>query len=275
MIINRAHDFGFVHIAKCAGSTIRQQLREIDDLGGRFYHTMQVERLGLINGNHIPLRWLADHFPDDFAALRAVQSYTITREPMDRFISAVAQWLRALDKEPGDLSSREILEEADTITTCLGSTKSEFPGILYSIFFRQIDYVRLDGEQILTRVFPMENLDALFNLLETRHGLTLIRDKVWNPTVTYRHPALSGPLKRIKNTAKAMLPMKSYVALRELGVKAFTTKGAPKLTETLMGSSAITAFVADYYREDAALHATTLRRLEPSRIPDSRSSPTE
>jgi hypothetical protein len=255
MILSRAHDFGFVHIGKCAGSTIRQQLREIDDLGGRFYHTMQVEGLGRINGNHVPLRWLADHFPDDFAALRAVQSYTITREPMDRFISSLAQRIRAQGREPGDMSPREIRAEAETVMADLGAVRSGFPPSIYTIFYRQIDYVRLDGEQILTRVFPMENLDALFDLLESRHGLSLIRDKVWNPTVTYRHPALSGPLKRIKDTAKALLPMKSYVALRELGVKAFTTKGAPKLTETLMGSAAVTAFVADYYREDAALHA--------------------
>ena len=96
MIINRQHDFGFVHIAKCAGSTIRQQLRGIDDAQGRFYRSIEHPVLGWINGNHIPLSVLQEHFPQDLAALRAVRSYTLTRDPMDRFISGVSQLLAIL-----------------------------------------------------------------------------------------------------------------------------------------------------------------------------------
>lgn len=263
MIINREHDFGFVHIPKCAGSTVREQLRDKDDLDGRFYRTMQVEGLGKINGNHVPLRWLAEHFPEDYAALRAVRSYTISRKPMDRFVSAVSQRIRAMGQEPGNLSAPEIHRLTGEILTDLEKAQG-FPTGLYTIFMRQIDFTRHEGEQVVTEIWPMENIDAFFDMLEDRHRLPLIRDKVWNPTVTYRVPAMAGPLKRAKDMAKKMLPVKSYAALRDLGVKTFTTKGAPKLNEVLYGTESITAFVADYYRADAEQHAAARARLRPA-----------
>jgi hypothetical protein len=260
MIISRAHDFGFVHIPKCAGSTIREQLRDKDDLQGRFYRTMQVEGLGKINGNHVPLRWLAEYFPADYAALRAVKSYAITRRPMDRFVSAVSQRIRAMGQEPGNLSATEIRRLTAEILADLDKAQG-FPTGLYTIFMRQTDFTCHDGAQVLTELWPMENIDGFFDMLENRHGLPLIRDTVWNPTVTYRVPAMAGPLKRAKDMAKKLLPMNAYAKLRDLGIKAFTTKGAPNLNEVLLGTATITAFVADYYRADAEQHAAARAQL--------------
>jgi hypothetical protein len=267
MIVSRAHDFGFVHIGKCAGSTIREQLRDIDDLGQRFYRTTHVEGLGKINGNHVPLQWLARYFPDDLAALRSVTSYTVTREPLDRFVSSVAQRLRADGAEPGDMKPADLLAAGQRIASDLAASGEGLPAIKYTIFMRQTEYVHLDGEKVVDRVYPMESLAALFAEMEARHGLSLIRDKVWNPTVTYRLPGSSGPLKRMKDVAKKVLPMKSYVALREAGVKAFTTRGVPKLTEALAGSPEIREFVAAYYAGDARLHADALASVPPPSRP--------
>lgn len=254
MIISKAHNFGFIHIPKCAGSTIRQQLRDLDDAGGKFYHTMTVEGLGFINGNHVPLKVLAQYFPEDFAALQGVTSYAITREPLDRFVSSVAQALRRDGVEPGDLSPAQLLEKAGEIMDDL----SRHAGRLetrHTIFFPQIDYVDLDGVRMIDHIFPMERIDQLFGRLEAVHGLTLERDQVWNPTVTYRMPAMRGPLNRLKDAARARLPVKTYGLLRDLGVRAFTTKGVPKLTDTLRGAEAVNSFVETFYREDIRLYS--------------------
>jgi hypothetical protein len=63
MIVSSKHDFAFVHIPKCAGSTIRHPLRDKDDFGGRFYRSIEVPGLGLVNANHLPLNILQEHFP--------------------------------------------------------------------------------------------------------------------------------------------------------------------------------------------------------------------
>lgn len=263
MIVNRQRNFGFVHIAKCAGSTIRQQLRDLDDLGGRFYRTMQHPELGRINANHLPLSVLASSFPEDLAALRAVTSYTVTREPMDRFVSGVSQLVRDRGREPAELSRDEIVAAADDVIAHMESAP-DLPELSYTLFARQAVYVDLDGARVVDHVFPMESLGALFDTLEREHGLALIRDRVWNPTVTYRVPASAGLLKRLKDVAKRALPVDAYARVRDLGVQLFTTKGVPKLEETLRGSSRVAGFVRDFYGADAALHREALERHPPA-----------
>ncbi len=254
MIINKAHDFGFVHIPKCAGSTIRQQLRDLDDMGGRFYHTMTLPDLGKINANHILLSVLDRHFPEDLARLRDVTSYAILREPMDRFKSAVAQHLRAHVREAAEMSEPEIRTETDKIIDALRDDPDQ-KVIRNTIFYRQSDYVFLHGERIIDHLYPMDDMGPLFDRIARVHGLTIERDRVWNPTVTYRLPGSSGGLKRIKDRARKVLPTRTYAAVRDLGIKVFTTKGVPKLDSVLDGSSTVRDFVAEHYAGDIALYA--------------------
>lgn len=259
MLISKAHNFGFVHIAKCAGSTIRQQLRDKDDLGGRFYQTMQHEALGHINANHLPLHILEQHFPQELAALQDVTSYTVLREPMDRFISGVSQFLRDGGQEPGDLSPEALRTAAHGVITYMESAP-DLPDLRHTLFARQALYVSLGGARVVTHTYPMRPLSALFDTLERDHDLHLIRDKVWNPTVTYKVPAMAGPLKAAKDLAQKALPVGAYAKVRDLGVKLFTTKGVPKLNETLQGDARVQDFVARFYAEDATLYADALAR---------------
>ncbi|GHF71700.1 sulfotransferase family 2 domain-containing protein [Seohaeicola zhoushanensis] len=253
MIINAAHDFGFVHIPKCAGSTIRQQLREQDDLGGKFYHTMTLPEIGRINGNHVPLYLLDSHFPDDMARLRAVTSYAIVREPLDRFVSAVAQYMRSHISEPAELTTDQILAETDRIISSV-QADSEQREIRNTIFFRQVDYVYLGDEKIIDHVYAMEHLKALIARIAERHGLELRGDSTWNPTVTYRVSGLSQTLKRLNSMSRQVLPQTAYVALRDLGIRTLTKKGVPALETALRQSREVRAFVAEHYAADYELH---------------------
>lgn len=253
MIINKAHNFGFVHIPKCAGSTVRQQLRDQDDLGGRFYHTIKVPGFAKINGNHTQLKVLKTHFPGAFAALQEVTSYAITRDPLDRFISSVSQYLRSAGKDPGAMRKTEILAEVHRLMAAL-SAPSDQHVIAHTIFFRQTDYVFCDGERIIDHLYPIERLDRFFDRLATQHDLHLIRDKKWNPTVTYRVPAMRGRIEACKKVAQKYLPMKAYVALRDWSARMLTTEGATELEQVFRESLDVCTFVAEHYAQDARLH---------------------
>lgn len=255
MIISKAHDFAFVHIAKCAGSTIRQQLRDKDDLGERFYRSIQHPELGRINANHLPMDILAHHFPEEFQALRSVTSYTVLREPMDRFISGVAQYIRDTGKEPGDLSPAEIATTAQGIIAYMQATPG-FPDYAHALFIPQSAYLSYKGQRVVTHAFAMETLRSLFDRMEHEHGLTLIRDRVWNQTVTYKVPAMAAPLKAAKDVAQKVLPVKAYAQAREWGMQLFTTKGVPKINETLEADNQVRDFVGQFYAEDQRLHHT-------------------
>jgi hypothetical protein len=261
MIISKSHDFGFVHIPKCAGSTIRQQLRELDDLGGRFYHTMTLPELGRINGNHVLLKVLERHFADDLAALREVTSYAILREPQERFISAVAQYLRSNVREPSELSEREILAETGKIMAALRADPDQRVA-RNTIFYRQADYVYLHGERVIDHLYPMDDLAPLFDRLEARHGLSLERDTVWNPTVTYRIPGSSGGIKRVKDVARRMLPTRAYGSVRDLGVRLLTKRGVAQLDAALLGSAEVREFIATHYAGDIALYRAVRAEAE-------------
>jgi hypothetical protein len=260
MIISQSHNFGFVHIAKCAGSTIRQQLRDKDDLGGRFYKTMTLPGLGRINANHLSLQMLRDHFPEELAQLKAVTSYTLTRDPMGRFVSGISQLMRDRGMDPGTASHDDVLIQARGVMVYLNALDG-FPDLEHILFARQIDYVMLEGEKIVSHVCAMEDIDALFDVMATRHDLHLMKDTVWNPTVTYKVPALSDILNRAKWFAQKVLPLRGYVALRDFAAKKLTTKGAPQLSETLRGSVEISDFVERYYANDRALHAQAQKDL--------------
>ncbi|MDG4649626.1 sulfotransferase family 2 domain-containing protein [Roseibacterium sp. SDUM158017] len=257
MIISTGRNFGFVHIPKCAGSTIKRQLLDLHDIEDRFTNSMRHPELGRINANHLPLHVLERHFPEAFAALRKVESYTLLREPMDRFVSGVAQFVRDKGGEPGNMTPEEIRKTAYEIIDYMEKTPG-LPDMEHTLFIRQSDYVSLGGMRIIDHVYSIDAIDDLMDRLEQEHGVKLLRGQVWNPTVTYKVPAMASRLKRLKHTAQKILPVAAYAHIRDLGVRLFTRKGAPNLTETLGGNARVRRFVDSYYAEDIALYDETL-----------------
>ena len=209
------------------------------------------------SANHLPLHVLERYFPEEFGALQSVTSYTLLREPMDRFISGISQLARGTGKQPGEMSADAIRATADGVMDYL-ATAPRFPDFRHTLFIRQADYIDLDGQRVIDHAYPTEAIEQLMSRLEADHGLTLMRDTVWNPTVTYRLPAMAGGLKRLKKTAQKTLPLGAYVRLRDIGLRLFTSKGAPNLTDTLLSDARTKDFVAEFYAGDIALHRAAL-----------------
>lgn len=94
MIIDDTHQFVFVHIPKCAGSSVHAQLSLFDARDPASHRGGVHPVLGPIHFAHIPLRFLRDHFPAEFAKLGVYRSFALTRDPRARFVSATVQHLR-------------------------------------------------------------------------------------------------------------------------------------------------------------------------------------
>lgn len=257
MIISTERHFGFVHIPKCAGSTIKRQLLGLHDIEDRFSGSMRHPELGRINANHLPLHILDRHFPQAFGALLEVTSYTLLRDPMDRFISGVAQFVRGEGREPGEMKPEALRRTAHGIMDYMESTPG-LPDMGHMLFIRQADYISLRGTRVIDHAYPVEAIDDLMDRLEQEHGVKLLRGRVWNPTVTYRVPAMADGLKRLKSTAQKVLPVTVYAHVRDIGIRLFTTKGAPNLTGTLRNDARVRSFVDSFYAEDIALHRAAL-----------------
>lgn len=260
MIISRAKNFGFVHVPKCAGSTIRWPMKDEDDFDGFFFGSAPVADLGQVNLNHLPMAWLREYFPQAYSALQDVESYSIVRDPMDRFISAVAQRARALEKDPGSLRRKDILGLTEESIAYVRSLEG-FPDAKRIYFAPQHSFIFAGKEQGVTHIWPVERMPQLLNRLETNHQIVLKRNQTWNPTVTYRQSWMAAPLKNLKDVAKKSLPTRQYAFLRDAAVRVFTTKGAPLLEDTIRNDNKISAFVKDYYAQDAELHREILNNF--------------
>ncbi len=80
MIISDKHQFAFVHIPKCAGTSLRSILQHFDDRGSKFtgrvdHHT----ELGELDYVHIPLFALREHFRPEFEAVQQYWSFAVVR----------------------------------------------------------------------------------------------------------------------------------------------------------------------------------------------------
>src|ERR1700744_524201 len=94
MIISDPHRFVFVHVPKCAGTSVRRALRAIDTSDGQFWRIGEHPEMGAVHFAHLTLPDLARYFPETLAKIRDYQSMAIIRDPRDRFFSAIFQRLR-------------------------------------------------------------------------------------------------------------------------------------------------------------------------------------
>jgi hypothetical protein len=249
MIASEEYGFAFIHIPKNAGSSLRDQLMDVDDFESAFYKTKQHPELGFYDSSHVPLARLRKHFPDAFEKVSRLTTYTIVREPADRFLSAIAQRARQFHHQlPDTLDEATIRDEVDKAIASID--KESFPPREFVHFSRQSDFIYLDGEQFVDNVYPIEAFDRLVTEIERHLGRKLISGFHANRTVTFRHPALADILVRSKNLAKEHLPIRQYNWLRDRAMRTLTKPGVSRFNEVVRQSDAAMAFIRDYYRLD-------------------------
>ncbi len=92
MIISRAHHFAFIHNPKVAGTSIRKAIESYHDYNMRFWHQDWSEDANrVVDSAHIPYDDLSDTTK---AVLSKCFVFGFVRDPMERFLSAVAEFRR-------------------------------------------------------------------------------------------------------------------------------------------------------------------------------------
>ena len=126
MILNQEYNLAYVHIPKCAGSTVKSQLRPIDQTQGRFERIEPHPVYGSLHTAHLPLWLLRALYPDDYEALRGCDAYTVVRDPFDRFQSALAQRIRQFhDRDPFELTPTELRKEINAVVRFLSDNPND------------------------------------------------------------------------------------------------------------------------------------------------------
>lgn len=175
MIIDDEHEIAFVHIPKCAGTTVREYLKEYDRSKGKFSNrVVSHTELGRLDYVHIPLFVLKNHFRKEFELVQSYWSFVVVRDPFKRFASSVTQRLKMYGEKPmQEMSASEIRNEVEKCIEYLRTNDGD--NLLlpceYIHFQKQSDYIYVGGERIIKSIYTTDNIDCLINSLKERTGL--------------------------------------------------------------------------------------------------------
>ena len=264
------HGVFFVHIPKCAGMSVRAALQEgggsdfsaigadlqldpseamrVTERGRGFDHPS----LGRIHPAHLPLALLQSDMPRTWAALTTSKAFAVTRDPRDRFISAVMQRMKEF-KDAGAIRADDpgVAEEARAICDWLAA-RDVFADIEYIHFARQIDYVDIGGTRVVKHVFPLDGLDALAAWLkkdaglavQIAHGHIRRQPRKWARAV---QPAA-------RFLGRNLMPRPVKQALHPLWIGSAVFSDAAQGYGEIDFGSDVEGFIKDYYARDAELH---------------------
>lgn len=204
----------FNHIPKNGGSSIRSALngRRVNNL------SLQQRRLCYeLNAdiNHLTPSFIKTYFPDLLNKIHESNIVSIVRDPLERFVSALAQRLRwYYGKNLSELSRQELLEEVAVIINYIASNKSALVFDKEFIHFqRQSDFLFKKNMGRAEVLYLLDNLNkALIDILtdlRCDYSSVVVKNQTLEPKNVY--------LNIVKNI------------LREKGVLKFLKKRFPSL----------------------------------------------
>ena len=261
------HRFFFVHIPKCAGRSVIKAVTPVsrypyDEMASDIGIGVEKAReefvatgyrhaeLGPIDPFHLPLPILEKHFPRTFSLIDGTASFAVVREPRARFVSALMQRMREhLGYASLRLEDPAVQSEALAVCEWLDGREA-FADVQYVHFTRQIDYVDIDGQRVVDRIFAIDDMAGVEAWLRERgadasveFGFERRQPKSWFKTF---HPAT-------RLAAKA-LPRPVRAALYPLWIKSGLFAPAAGQYEVLRFTDDVERFIERYYRADRELH---------------------
>lgn len=262
MIISDTHKFAFVHIPKCAGTTLRNALLPFDEHAARFYDKAVAPHpgLGRLDHHHIPLAVLRDHFPEDFEKLTAYRSFALVRDPFSRFPSSLHERLVQRDRRPLSVRTRdEIAREVDVVLSYLARLPSTvaITDPEYIHFSRQCDYVSLDGCQIVGHPRPVSEVDALLSDLSMIVGRPIRLEENKNQRFSHSNLFIARLQHGVTRRIEAALPRRIWKPLYRPIKRTFFALGVLRrdtdVLSALPNSNEVTAFITEFYAKDMKL----------------------
>lgn len=258
MIINNTHKFVFIHNPKCGGTSVRSVLQSFDETGGKF--TCRVDhhpKLGLLDYVHIPLERLKDYFPGEFRKVEAYTSFVLVRDPLERFLSALAQHMKMYrNVSIKEMTLDQISLESVLICEYLASVDI-IDNPAYIHFEKQYRFVEVEERQIVDVVLPVSLMDSLMDSLGAILGQQLKIDEPKNQSRVYRSPSrqalVDGLHPVFGSIVSRALPEKAKDVVRSMIYQSTKQIG---LAERLPPD--VREFVSAHYQKDIALYERSM-----------------
>lgn len=269
MIISESSSFAFVHIPKCAGTSVRTVLLAYDDRAYSYTgnHTnasglpevFDVDGFGPVKHNHLSLAAMQNVLPAELERLQTYRSLAITRDPFPRFISCLSERIKHLEgRAISQLSQNRIRREIDRTIDEL-SKRDPDPATLWPLdlvtFQPQANFIFLEGRCELSKIYRLDQMqefydDAARRLDDDFEPATASTTSA-NRTEVIRNPALRAIDQKapfLRQTVRRLLPsqFRSRIA-------APLKQGSSASLGWILEDSGVKAFISDYYSDDVAL----------------------
>ena len=260
MIISDTHQFVFIHIPKCAGSSIRKTLITLDEKtvkSGRHKHP----DFGLFDYNHIPLSIMRAFFPNEYYKAKTYYSFAIMRDPFKRFSSSIGQRMKSHKKRRlSQLTAKELEKEADeTIKLLVKYQNAEILPADLIHFQKQKSYI-YDGDSLLIdSVYHLNQINQLFADLENKFDLSFNAHAACEQ-VNKSKPVYKNELLRSldQKTAPARRMVMKFVPLYPKQALKSMFRINPKKLD-IFHSDYVRDFIDDFYYEDIVLYNSLIQ----------------
>lgn len=266
MIINDPHGFVFVHIPKCAGTSVRMHLSRFDTTDGTFTVSKRFHpEIGNLDMAHIPLSILKEYFPDIYKKVCTYEAFAIVRDPYQRFTSSLFQRLTMYGEESARNLSVKALESATDEAIAFLELNADVSVMPHEFihFQPQHTYVQCDGQQIVQHIFDISDLAKFYTDAGARLGTTIEKIETLaaeriGAAKFYRSPAsrVAGQLltPSIRRAIISVLPKRSVRAASKLLYEDKDTR-----FHKIAHSPRVINFIETFYAEDIALHQSVSR----------------
>jgi hypothetical protein len=261
MIISDSHKFVFVHIPKCAGTSVRSYISRYDDRDGAYSNRVENHRkIGPLDYVHIPLFILEEYFPQELEHIRSYHSFTVIRDPYDRFASSVAQRFRMYHDEPIQKQTvPAIRKEIERVMNYLRGQQKNKAHLLppeYIHFQRQSDYIYLREERLIERIYRLDEVAGLLEDVGQIVGQTLTKEEEKQPaqaniTRVHRSDGLRRVVEGTRPLLRPLLSLLPESAKKKMRQWVYVP-GKDRLGK-LFDEPAVTSFIEDYYAADVKL----------------------
>jgi hypothetical protein len=263
VIICPNQGFVFVHIPKCAGSTVRRQIVKCDPdhISMGDVHTHPV--LGKLDYGHVPLPLLRQYFPEAYGALESMDSFAVVRDPLTRFGSALRQILWQYEGRPMTLIPAAELREITVKALDRIAREIDAPSAPYIFFARQTDFL-FDGETRVTQhLVPMQLVPEFLGYLSRRTGIALETGMRANQNVELRVKGRLGQVAyRLNHRLSKVLPGDTHARIKTAALKVLAKKSDAAQASGVLDIPELRDFVTEHYARDAALYAQASAQAE-------------
>lgn len=252
MIINQEKRFAFIHIPKCGGTSVRNQLGAFDDHQGYFGTRREIEGLGLVDAMHLPLAVIASRFPEVAQTLRNATTYALIRDPYARFRSSMSMYLRSVRR--AEIDGFDDAGLAAVVDGCIARVSRDDPSLDVEIahFVRQVDMIQHPDVPLDLRLYATANIPAMLRAMGQHLGHPLREDAHDNQTVTIRYGWLRPYYRSAAQFLNGVLPAQTYAALKRRAVP-LLSKPPTRADRGVFNSDTVRDFVSDFYAADLAL----------------------